>query len=752
MTSGRKDGMKEQGKPDGALTVEAARRAVNEAVEAVLERVGASWGAVTVVTALDLMRNAVLRLRHYVRKGKGGITWKRPFVELQYDVEVHDPNVEPPPEDAVAEVTPEQVQALTEKVARSLFSDFVPAQVMRHLTRDVIAAPSPGTVDRFDLHAPSEDVAAEINALPESEREAKLQELVAGFEFPGLSASGTADTPEGKQSFTVALLFAIRPLRYIPKTGRAFFPIQVGLDFTEGDPTTWPEDAQREELWTFFLKAIEDLAAPFVAELEPAEKKRRAIPEPDRAVSIRPEAFPVAGGYVRPMYGLAKRKQDFPRLLEYHERQTPLNWAVGLALFSLTDEDKVRSRDWQEARIRDIEDRVFCLTELDAPARGDHRSDILAEVVKLHTTRNWYYEIGTVPVGRAWRTQATIGSRYAIPELELVFLNRKTGERGFPTDADLRALQIPLQVKGRRVQKPDGKDIPALPPDRWKLEAVRWRWVQTFNDDLLIAPALVERGKRTGLPKKTTTGKTLRKGYLIRVASNVFDALRKLRAEGGRSLYAQRLLVMLAHELNKTEDGILADRLFRMLGIPDDYEARTHEKREDLVARAIVRLMEKDIGALLPRSDTTPRTDPNPDRRRGPYYRLIRSAAYTPRAGITSKADAQAIEATYSVAPNKTTPRQPAGQRADQAVLPGMEAASSPPIPSGPEVRAAREAAGLTLRRFAEAIEGGPDFSTWSRYERGGTIRVGPETWSRVRAFVDQHGPKAGPDAGRGTT
>jgi hypothetical protein len=30
-----------------------------------------------------------------------------------------------------------------------------------------------------------------------------------------------------------------------------------------------------------------------------------------------------------------------PILREYHEPQTPLNWAVGLALFSMTDEDRI---------------------------------------------------------------------------------------------------------------------------------------------------------------------------------------------------------------------------------------------------------------------------------------------------------------------------------------------------------------------------------------------------------------------------
>jgi hypothetical protein len=460
-------------------------------------------------------------------------------------------------------------------------------------------------------------------------------------------------------------------------------------------------------------------------------------PQADRVLS-----FPVPGGYVRPIFGLSEAKKDLPLLLEFHEPQTPLNWAVGLAMFSLTDEDRVRSGDWQEAKIRDLEDRVFCLTERDAPRHGQHREDILAEVVKLHTKKNWYYEIDTVQVGRAWTKRATIGSQYAIPEIQFIFLDKKTGKRTFPSDPAIRQLLIPLEVKGRRVAQPEGKDLLSLPKGRWELESIRWRWVQSFNDDLLLSPALVEAGKRKGLPKKTTTGKTIRKGYLIKVADNVFAALGRLRSEGRGSLYACRLLIMLASNLNKTEAGIKADRVFRMLGIPEDYQERTHEKPEDLVARAVLRLKERDVRALLVGSDEYPRTDPNPDRRKGPYYCFRRSPEYTPRTGIVSKEDALAIEAEYEAAPDPPSIPDPK-VKVDQAALPGiMEDAQ--PIPSGADIRAAREAAGVNIRDFARMMDG-PGIATWSVYETGGKIRVKSikaDVWERVRDFILQHGKK----------
>jgi len=716
MTEGHKDGK-----------TEGRKLSVVDVIDATLEsfaEVCPSWGY---MAFYDLLKGAVEQLQYYIKTGKvAGVSWKNPFLQLEYELKI---------DEGPADLTAEEAVARSKDIIKEI-PDHIFPRFMSGLTNGVVRDEAGQRIILTD------ELDKEIADLPEDEAEERIAALSAGFELQGLKLAGTMDTPSGKSSFTAALGFAIRPLTVELKRrrGRFFFPIQVGLTFTEGDPAAWSEENQ-EAIWSFLIKQIDDLVAPYLKDLEDKGEERPAVPKPDYAVAIREGTFAVAGGYVRPIFGLSERKQDFPLLQEYYEPQTPLNWAVGLVMFSLTDEDKVKTGDWQEASVRDIEDRVFCLTERDAPRRGDHRTDILAEVVKLHTTRNWYYEIDTVRVGRAWTKRAVIGSQYAMPELQLVFLDTQTGKRVFPTDATVRALTKPLEVKGRRVAQPDGKGILALPKGRWELEAIRWRWVQAFNDDLLITPALEEKGKRIGLPKKTTTGKTIRKGYLVKVAGNVLTALHNLRAEGRGALYASRLLLMLAHNLNKTESGIKADRVFRMLGIPEDYANTAHEKPEDLVARAVLRLKERDIRALLAGSDEYPRTDPNQDRRKGPYYRLIRSPEYTPRTGITSKEDALAIEAEYQDVPE---PKAIAGPKADQAVLPGMEEPNAQPIPAGKDIRAAREAAGVNLRNFARMIKG-PAFKTWSNYETGKPIRVGsikPDAWQRVRDFIAQHGGK----------
>jgi len=696
---------------------------------------------------LDLLRNAVESLQHYIKTDKGEISWGNPFVELQYEVELDEEEPPAGPRELLKRIlTEEDAVALSRELLKRI-PDAIEAPILQTLTRNVIICKEEPCTEngRCRVILPP-DVDAEFKSLPESERDAKLTELVAGFELFKLEVTGTCLPPAGEQAFAVALFFAVRPLTVEVKKKRAFYPIQVGLNFRQGDPSTWSEEDQ-DAIFAHLLRKIDDLAAHYLVESTPWPKTT----PPDRVRAVRPENFAVASGYVRPIYGLSERAQDLPLLRDFYAPQTPLNWAVGLALFSLTNEDRVRSGDWQEAKIRDLEDRVFCLTERDAPRQSNHRTDILAEVVKLHTKRNWYYEIETVQVGRTWKNRAVIGSQYAIPGLQMVFLSRKTGKRVFPTDAEVRALTVPLEVKGRRAMKPDGKDIVSLPPDRWKLEAIRWCWAQAFNDDLLLTPALIESGKRKGLSKKTTRGKTLRKGYLIRVVNNIFTALRRLRKEGPRSQYACHLLIMLMSNLNKTESGIAADRVFRMLGIPENYEANTRHKPEDLVADAVTRLI--DIGVLLPKSDIMPRVDPNPDRRKGPYYCFFRSDDYMPRADIASKEDALAIEAEYADAgevveedaqPLKLPSSKLPGPKACRAIFPGIKALPVQSIPSGPDIKAAMKAAGMTIRDFAKLM-GGPSISTWSRYQNEESIRAGkisPEVWQRVRDFIAAQGEK----------
>ena len=465
--------------------------------------------------------------------------------------------------------------------------------------------------------------------------------------------------------------------------------------------------------------------------------------------TVPTERFKVARGFA-PMHSLAKRNRGGLLLYpedrrKFFELRTSLNWSVGLALFSLTSEKDPGG--WQEVILSDLADRVFCLTDRGAPREGWQRKDILAEVVKLHTSRNASVRYNWQRFGRVWKRDIEIASDYAIPNLTLVFRERKTGRLADPSDPSLRSLAKSLELDGRRQYAPDGTDIKALPLDLFALDRIRWRWNPSFVDDLTAAPALDPKGNI----KKDATGRVLRGGFNIKVAVKIFDALFRLRSE--RALLAHDLLVLLSTDIYKPPKQTTAagrtvvereaDRLFDLLGLEED--SKNPQQREDSVAAAIYRLKQPDIAALLPGSDERPRppsaAELSSGRRKSPFYRLVRSPDFTPPAALVSKEEAAALEAEETADPVLSEPSPKAiDQKSTQAVLPGLEVPSGPPIPTGAEIRAAREAAGMNLRRFSEVIAG-PGFSTWSRYESGKAVRVGsikPDVWQRVREFIAQ--------------
>jgi len=454
--------------------------------------------------------------------------------------------------------------------------------------------------------------------------------------------------------------------------------------------------------------------------------------------------FAIAQGFI-PMHKLSERNRSglplFPEESQtFHALRTPLNVATGLALFRFTSPD--RPGDWQEVPIHALTDQVYCLADRNAPHRWDHTQDVLGEVVKLFMETIALVRRRTEQCGRFYKSWVDLDLLRVIAEMGLSYIDTKEGRRVRPDDPSLRKFVKPLEVKGRRVYTPEGRDIKALIGDRWKLETIRWRWSPTIVDDLLAAPVLDKKGNVI----RDKSGKVIRGGFNIRVIIRIFDALFRLRSE--RAYTAHDLLVLLATDIYKPPKQSAAgrniieretDRLFDLLGLEDD--PKHPGRREEAVAGAIFRLKQPDIGALLPGTDENPRIDPNPDRRKRSYYRLIRSALYTPP-GIMTKEEAAALEAE-EVAPEPLALPEPKKKKVDQVVLPGI-VEDAQPIPSGADIRAARDAAGINLRDFARIVDG-PGIAIWSRYETGTPIRVksiSPEVWQKVRDFISQHGGK----------
>jgi hypothetical protein len=461
------------------------------------------------------------------------------------------------------------------------------------------------------------------------------------------------------------------------------------------------------------------------------------------------EVFPVAAGFV-PMHKLSERNRAglplFPEASRtFHALRTPLNWAVGAALFRFTSPD--RPGDWQEVTMKALTDQVYCLTERDAPRRGDHAPDVLGEVVKLFAETIAIVTPRTEKCGRIYKKRTELILDRIIATLGLTYLDMKTGRLVRPDDPSFQKFTKPLEVKGRRVYTPDGKDIKALTGDRWKLETIRWRWSPTIVDDLLAAPVLDKKGNVI----RDKAGKVIRGGWNVKVFNRIFDALFRLRSE--KAYVAHDLLILLATDIYKPTGQSTAGRnmvekeagrLFDLLGL--EYDPKHKGRREEAVAAAIFRLKQPDIGALLPGSDELPYQPSQADllggRWKNPRYRLRRSALYTPP-GILTKAEVAAIEAEYEATPGPLALPEPKKTKADQIAFPGI-IEDAPPIPSGSSIRAAREAAGINLRDFARMMDG-PGIAIWSRYETGTPIRVDkitPEVWERVREFIAQHGKK----------
>jgi len=704
-----------------------------------------------ILKTVSMIQKAVSHLQKGLETGDpAGLSWEVPFLQLDYDIEpeelsaggwIFEPETGETPEDRLEHIPEKDQKAFFSGMNDSELNSFIFAGLIRSSTIGIMRGRTNDAIfvvdnisepDKGHWRLPSE-LTTELDSLSEEKETEKMQKIAAGYEFKQ-SFPGIRETDkEGEQPFEIALVFAIRPLTLIWNE-RAFFPVQIGLECITGDLTTWTEE-ERAELWKSihgFLNRLYDACDAREDAPEQAENR-----EPDSITPI--ERFSVPGKLLQTSHRMPDKNPDL--FSEELKHQTPLKWSVLMALFASTDIERIQDRMMQEISLTALADKVYCLTETGAPPRGKQRNDILAEVVKLHTEQRYYYKVEPKQVGRrASKSYYVQGSTYAISAMELVFVDRHTGKHAFPNDAALREFRQCLEIKGKKARQLDGNQVSALPKDRYRLESIRWNWAQVYQDDLLRLPSMYVNGNMAGLPMKTTSGAVIRKGYSVGVPNEILNAFRILRSEGSGNLFACTLLLLLAGDIrnpNKTEYN--ASRLFRQLGINN----LSSQKKLALVAKTIWRLKQQDIRALLPGSDEYPRTDPNPDRRKTPYYRLKRAPQYIPKQGFATKQEMKEIEAENATT-KKAKPEQTAGV---QASLPGLDAMPGYEIPSGVEIRLARKAAGITIREFARKIGKKTSYSTWARYEQGKHIRVeniSYREWNKVRKFCTENKTEKG--------
>ena len=760
MTARRKDGMTESGI--------AQPKAPKDKTLSVAEVVGIFTDAfkesfypeLHSLAILDLFRGSVLSLGHYLKKGKvAGVNWKNPFALLDYPVGLI-PSEEVEDLDAVGKerLTKDAALDLLGRITVSLMTpSFLVPATMHGITREVAVAVAADGDARIILPPALED---EVAALPEAEQEDRLDALGAGFDLPPLSFTGTCTTPAGKESFTAALVFGIKPLVILEAEDRAFFPVMVGLDFKEGDPSAWSEE-DRQAILDALVGQIDALAAPYLKAVEAKGEERPAVPEPDRAVTVRPDFFHAPGRLFDTPRHASKREETLPEINRWF-LQSAFNRTVGMAAAALTRTDtRDAILDWQSATVDEVADLVFCRSEEGSPSHGWQRQDILKafealRAIPVPIVRIDWKQVGTDRNPR-WVKEYKLRVASLLQSYGAVFVDKETGKEVFGADP----AQKRKKIKGKPDRKKTTKELVAqnpadgimesFPPDRFTLTRFEWRWNTDIAEDFICPQVALDRKNRPRL--KLKGGRHIEGSRFINLNRRYFAVQKHLREAGSK--YAPRLLDLIVSEKTHiTSRGrgavwieIQADKVIKGLGLWEEYQERPKHVLEEHVAAAVMALIHEKV--MLPESGLIPQPSKNPDRRKTAFFRwkvaeLWSTVALVPPEEAKEVEEVIIAEAEAAEAAGRPGPRPKT--TVEDAVLPGMEEPPGKPIPDGSVIRAAREAAGLNLRRFAEAMAG-PDFSTWSRYESGKPIRVGsiPEAvWDRVRNFVEKNGKKGG--------
>ncbi len=447
----------------------------------------------------------------------------------------------------------------------------------------------------------------------------------------------------------------------------------------------------------------------------------------------------------------AVKQDDLPAISRWYT-QTAFNRVVAMAAAALTKADtREAALGWQSATIDEVMALVYW-REDGTPAHGQYRQDILHAFEALRAIPIPIVRIDWVQVGTArnprWRKEYKLRVMSMLQGYGPVFVEKSTGKEVYVNDPfrkkDLVKKRPPRKKALRELLAQNIGDtiLESFPPDRFTLTRFEWQWNTNIAEDF-ICP-------QVALDDKQRPRRKLKKGFhfegsrFINLHRRYFEIQKHLRS--GRYVYAPSLLDFIVSEKTHIKSRgkgavwieIQADAVVKYLGLWQEYEGHPKHVLEDHLATAVKALIAE--GVLLSGSWELPKQDHNPDRRKALFYRWKVAELWSTVALVTPE-EAKAVAAEY-VTPG---PAAAAGQRAaapgpaeEQTVLPGMTALA---VPSGADVRAAREAAGMTLREFARYADG-PAFKTWQNYETGTPIRVDriPETvWTRVQNFVNKH-------------
>ena len=216
---------------------------------------------------MGLLRQSLVNLRHYIGSGDPGVSWASPLAQLEYEIGhqqfselVENETIELSAEDRKLLdkhlLSREEAEALAGRMTQQALNACLLA-LLRELTKNVFIIKKGKAAT---LHA-SQEIQAEYDRLPSNKRERYKKKITSGWGVGQLDEGGEPlgfyGMTDSAEKWRVNLIFTVHPLVIDTDEDRAFYPILVGLDFTEGNPARWA-DKEKADFWDGILKAVDD--------------------------------------------------------------------------------------------------------------------------------------------------------------------------------------------------------------------------------------------------------------------------------------------------------------------------------------------------------------------------------------------------------------------------------------------------------------------------------------------------------------
>lgn len=741
------------------------------------------------LAVLDLFHSSLTTLRQQSEVAGMEALRRAPLMRLDFDVDWCGDEAEPAELARIeaARAQPcdlEEAQLIADKV-RAQFPMMSQHAAMAGLTLNVKVIwpdwPKDRPAENGKVLLPP-DLKAEVKALPEADRQRRIDELVDGFLFDPIRITlpGEGDHA-GEVALDCSTVFRVLPLSFVTSEQRAFYSIIIGLDFKKGSLAAMNK-AAREAFWSGLFGALDKIAATVSkkadelrAKLPPEAKEEPIAPAavPDRILPAPADYIKVPGRMIDTPRELAKQSAAdiLPGIGDWYAVNTQFNRRVGMAAVALTDYQSSRdaAMKLQEVNLKDFER----LVHPGSPAHGQHFVDIMAALVALQDAPVPLVRVEWEAIGgrqkKRFRKKYRVLRSTLFQTTGVVYEDRKTGKRVYLDDPAHSEERIPAKPSRRKapVLSSQSSRLPAIfqafPLDKYRVAALCFRWNTDVAEDFIMPQAArTEQGEI----RYDARGRQHREGTrFVSVYQRWFDVQERLTK--GKQVTASRLLDYLSSEKVTVTPGerravyieVAAEKVFTLLGLR--YQSGRRKRVEDQIADAVIELQKE--GVILSGSDPWPIEYPEGDRRRarrvGAFYRWKLAREWSTMALVPDKsvfdveADAVATRKREEAAAAAHEAKQASKPAKPPKTVPLFPEFHLPDVPTGAEVQAARQAAGMSLRAWADAVKHmepakgmGPSHKFWNQYENGDRDerhlrQLAPDVLKKILLYVAKNRP-----------